>query len=130
MSLKESSLIGQLLVQKGLITVEALERALSEQEHLQERIGDILIRSGAVVEEDFYKTLSEQSGVPYVRLKEIKISPEVIKKIPAKFACHYELIPIEIADNVITVAMSNPLDIHTIDDIQLLLKTDIRTVLA
>ena len=130
MSVKESNLIGQLLVQKGLITVETLERALLQQEHLQERLGDILIKSGLVSEDDFYKILSEQSGVAYVKLTEIKIDPAVIEKIPAKFACHYELIPIEISDTTITVAMSNPLDIHTIDDIRLLLKKEIKAVLS
>ena len=96
MSSKETDLIGQLLIQKGLITVEALERALSEQEHSQDRIGDILIKLGLISDDDFYKTLSQQSGVDYIKLKDVKIDPAVIEKIPAKFACHYELIPIEI----------------------------------
>ncbi|MDD3906291.1 MAG: ATPase, T2SS/T4P/T4SS family [Candidatus Omnitrophica bacterium] len=130
MSFKETDLIGQLLIQKGIITVEALERALAEQEHSQKRIGDILIKLGLVNENDFYRILSEQSGVEYIKLKDIKIDPSVINKIPAKFACHYELIPVEIKDDTITVAMSNPLDIHTIDDIRLLLKSEIRAVLA
>ena len=120
MSSKESDLIGQLLIQKGLITVEVLERALAQQEHSQEHIGDILIRLGLINEDDFYTILSQQSGVEYVKIKDIKIDPLIIENIPAKFACHYELIPIEITDNMITVAMSNPLDIHTIDDIKLL----------
>lgn len=126
----ESNLIGQLLVQKGFITFEALERVLSEQEHLQTRLGDILIKKGLISEDDFYNMLSQQSGVPYIKLKDIKIDPSVIKEIPAKFACHYELIPIEVKDDEITVAMANPLDIHTIDDIRLLLKKEIKAVLA
>ena len=128
--MKDSELIGQLLIQKGLITGEALGRALLEQEHLQERIGDILIKLGFIKEEDFYQALSQQSGIEYIKIKNIKIDPVVIDKIPAKFACHYELIPIEISDSMITVAMSNPLDIHTTDDIRLLLKKEIKPVLA
>ncbi|MDD5436216.1 MAG: ATPase, T2SS/T4P/T4SS family, partial [Candidatus Omnitrophica bacterium] len=130
MPIKDPNLIGQILVQRGAITVEALERALAEQEHLQERVGDILIKLGLINEDEFYKILAEQSGVEYVKLKTIRIDPAVIEKIPAKFACHYELIPIEISDNTITVAMANPLDIHTVDDIRLLLKRDIKPVLA
>ncbi len=130
MSSKEFELIGQLLIQKGLITASALERALAEQEHRQERIGDILIKLGLVNENDFYKVLSQQSGVEFIKLRSVKIDPAVIEKIPAKFACHYELIPIEITDDQITVAMTNPLDIHTIDDIKLLLKKEIKAVLA
>ena len=130
MPYKETDLIGQLLIQKGLITVEVLERALAQQEHSQERLGDILIKLGLISDDDFYRILSQQSGVEYVKIKDIKIDPLIIEKIPAKFACHYELIPIDITDNTITVAMANPLDIHTIDDIRLLLKKDIKAVLA
>ncbi|MFA6320903.1 MAG: ATPase, T2SS/T4P/T4SS family [Candidatus Omnitrophota bacterium] len=127
---KDSDLIGQLLVQKGLITVEALERALLQQEHSQERVGDILVSLGLISEDDFYGILSKQSGVEYIKLKNIKMDPAVINEIPAKFACHYELLPIEVSGNTVTVAMSNPLDIHTIDDIRLLLKKEIKAVLA
>lgn len=130
MSAKESNLIGQILIQKGLITVEALERALSEQAHSQERVGDILIKLGLINEDDFFRILSEQSGVEYVKLRNVQIDPSVIEEIPAKFACHYELIPIDITGSTITVAMSNPLDIHTIDDLKLLLKKDIKAVLS
>jgi type II secretion system protein E len=130
MSSEGSNLIGQILVQKGLVTVEALERALSQQEHLQERIGDILIKAGLISEDDFYRVLAQQSGVEYIDLKGLKIDSAVIENIPAKFACHYELIPIDVTDAAITVAMSNPLDIHTIDDLSLLLKKEIKTVLA
>ena len=128
--LKDSDLIGQLLLQKGLITAEGLERALLEQEYSKEHLGDILIKIGLINEDLFYKTLSEKTGVEYVKLRDVKIDPAVIEKIPAKFACHYELIPIDASENLITVAMANPLDIHTVDDIRLLLRKEIKTVLS
>lgn len=84
--LKDSDLIGQLLLQKGLITAEGLERALLEQEYSKEHLGDILIKIGLINEDLFYKTLSEKTGVEYVKLRDVKIDPAVIEKIPAKFA--------------------------------------------
>ena len=130
MAAKESDLIGQLLVQKGLITVDALERALLAQEESEALLGETLIKMGFISEEKFYSVLSEQLGTEYIKLKEIKIPPAVINEIPAKFAIHYKLIPIRSENNAITIAMVNPLDIHTLDDIKLLLKKDIKTVLA
>jgi type II secretion system protein E len=130
MAFKESELIGQLLVQKGLITVEALERALLEQERAQEFLGETLVKLGYVGQDELYRILSEQLAVSYVKLREITIDHSVIAQIPAKFACHYGFVPIKSEGSVITVATANPLDIHTIDDIKLLLKKDIKTVLA
>ena len=130
MPLKESELIGQLLVQKGIITVDALERALLEQERMKTLLGETLIRLGAITEEAFYKALSEQLGVEYIRLRNIEITPSIINEIPARFACYYKLIPISSENDIITIAMANPLDIHTLDDIKLLLKKEIKTALA
>ena len=124
------NLIGELLIQKGLITIESLERALAQQEHSRKRIGDILIESGLVDSNDFYEILSQKIGVGYVKLKNISIEPAVIKIIPADFARYHELIPVDFTNNTITIAMADPLDVHTIDNMRLLLKKDIKTKLA
>lgn len=130
MASKAYERIGQLLVQKGIVTAEELERVLLEQETSGERIGDLLVRAKALSEDVLYETLSEQAGVQYIKLKELKIDPALIEQIPAKIACHYQLVPIEATGDTITVAMSNPSDIHTIDDVKLLLKKEIKAVLA
>jgi len=129
MTLKHE-MIGHLLIAKGLISVQSLERALLEQEKKTNLLGETLIGMGLITAEKFYSTLADQLGVEYVNLKDINIDPAVIKEIPAKFACHYELMPIKIEDNLITVAMINPADINTIDDIKLLLKKEIKACLA
>ncbi|MCQ9207710.1 MAG: Flp pilus assembly complex ATPase component TadA [Omnitrophica bacterium] len=126
----EWQIIGQLLVQKGLITISGLKKALEEQEEHGGLLGTILIKLGLIDEEKLYKVLTEQFGTKYVKLHNMKILHTTIEQIPAKFATHYKLIPIDYRDNTITVAMSNPLDIHTLDDLRLLLKKEIKTVLA
>ncbi|MDO8535449.1 MAG: ATPase, T2SS/T4P/T4SS family [Candidatus Omnitrophota bacterium] len=126
----QPELIGQLLISKGLINMETLERALLDQERHKNLLGETLIKLGLITADQFYTVLADQLGVEYVQLGQIRIDTSVIDEIPAKFACHYELMPIKIEDNVITVAMVNPMDIHTIDDIKLLLKKEIKTVLA
>lgn len=126
----QPDMIGQLLIMRGLINMEGLERALLEQEKHKDFLGETLIKLGLISSDQFYGALAEQLGVEYVKLKEVIIETAIINEIPAKFACHYELMPIKSEGGVITVAMSNPLDIHTVDDIKLLLKKEIKTVLA
>lgn len=125
-----SDFIGQLLIMKGLVSVESLERALLEQEQNKTLLGETLIRTGAITTDQFYGVLAEHLGVEYVRLKDLRIDPKIVDEIPAKFACHYGLMPVKTEGNTVTVAMSNPMDIHTVDDIRLLLKKNIRTVLS
>ncbi|MDP3730116.1 MAG: ATPase, T2SS/T4P/T4SS family [Candidatus Omnitrophota bacterium] len=126
----QPELIGQLLISRGLINMESLERALLDQEQHKDLLGETLIKLGLITADQFYAVLAEQLGVEYVKLKEARIDAAIVNEIPAKFACHYELMPIKIEDNMITVAMANPMDIHTTDDIKLLLKKEIKTCLA
>jgi type II secretion system protein E len=127
---EESGLIGQLLVKKGLITISALEKALLEQEKKSGFLGETLVKLGYIKEEDLYSVVAEQLRVEYVKIRDMPLSPSVVNAIPEKVACHYDLMPIRADDSTITVAMSNPLHIHTIDDLKLLLGKDIKTVLA
>ena len=130
MTLKQSELIGQLLLQKGLIKIDQLERALLTQEKEGGLLGSTLVRLGFIEEEKLYSILSDQFNTKYIKLKNLTIPHETIEQIPAKFATHYKLIPVDFKENTITVAMSNPLDIHILDDLKLLLNKDIKTVLA
>jgi len=130
MPIKEWEIIGQILIQKGLITISQLDKALKEQEKTGGLLGTILVKLGYIDKGRLFNVLSEQFGTKYVKLKNIKIPHETIEQIPAKFATHYKLIPIKYEENTITVAMANPLDIHTLDDLKLLLKKDINTVLS
>lgn len=113
----KSESIGQLLIQKGLVKTEALQRALAEQEKFGGLIGDALIRLGFISEDALYLILAEQFAMEFVKLKSIAIDVSVINEVPAKFACHYALMPLKIEDNLLTIAISHPLDLHVRDDI-------------
>jgi len=123
-------LLGRLLVKRGLITVEQLDEALKEQRKTGGFIGNVLVKLGHVTQEDMLSVLAEQLGVEYVSLKEKTIAPEVIAKVPAKFASHYKLIPVDMQGGILTIAVTNPLDVHTMDDIKLLLGHDTKPVLS
>ncbi len=123
--------LGQMLVAKKIITQEQLDKALEEQRKTDELLGVTLMRLGFVTEEAVYlPSLAQQLGVDFVNLKAVKISPDAVRRIPAKFAYHYKVMPIDFADGALTIAMANPLDIHVLDDIGLVAKTKLRSILA
>jgi type II secretion system protein E len=127
---EKNSLLGRMLIAKGLISGGHLESALVEQKKTGGFIGSTLVKSGFLNEEKLLPVLSEQLGVEYARVKELKIAPQVIKMVPAKFACHYKLMPVKKASGVLFVAVSDPLNIQTLDDLRLLLKVDVKPLLA
>jgi len=130
MVFKKEVLLGQLLVDKNLITIAELDEAVREQKKSGGLLGNILLKLGYISEDELFPVLAEQLGVEYVKLKNRHIGAAVIEKVPAKFASHYKLIPIDFSSDILTIAVTNPLDIHTIDDIKLLLGYETNIVLA
>lgn len=127
---KKHFLLGEMLIAKGLVTAGHLDAALAEQKKSRKFIGTVLVELGFISEEQLLPVLSEQLGIAYVQLSRIKLDAKIIELVPAKFACHYKLIPLKKEADSLTVAISDPLNIQTLDDLRLLLKVEINPVLA
>jgi type II secretion system protein E len=130
MALKETLKLGEMLLESKVITLEQLEAGLKEHKKTKEFLGVTLVRLGFISEEDILPVLSKQLGIPFVKIKQSQVSPEIIKKVPPKFASHYKLMPIRLENNTLVIAVTDPLDVHTLDDIKLLLGLEIKPVLA
>ncbi len=122
--------LGEMLLEDKVITDKQLEKALLEQQTTGTLIGNTIVNLGFATEEQVLITLSRQIGFPYKSLKNLDIAPEIIEKVPAKFACYYKIIPISLKGVKLTIAVTNPLDLAVLDDIKLVLKYDIEPVLS
>lgn len=63
-----------------------------------------------------------------MQLRDLKISPSAVQKVPARFATHYKVMPLELKDNCLVLAMSDPADLSVLDDLRLLLGIDIEAI--
>jgi type II secretion system protein E len=125
-----SKMIGEILVEKGILTKEHLEEAIQEQKRTGEFIGTCLIRLGYISEKELLIVLSGQFGISYQDLKEVSIDDNLITTIPAKYVWHYKFMPLKLKGNTLTIAISNPLDIWLLEDIKLNLGYDVECVLS
>jgi len=119
-----------MLIQEGVITPEQLELVLKEQQKTGDLLCSSIVKLGIVPEEKIFSILSRQLNIPYVRLKDKVIDPAVIQRVPAKFASHYKIVPLEFQNETLTLVMRDPLDIRTLDDLKLLLGAEIKGVLS
>ncbi len=120
--------LGEELVEKKIITPEQLDRGLKEQGG--GTLGQTLASMGFADERDILPIVAKKLNIRYISIKATQIPPEVINKLPAKVAHHYKVLPIEIKGDDIVIAMSDPMDIHTLDDLKLLLGCKVEPVLA
>jgi len=130
MPIKRTILLGEMLISKGLISRRELDLGLKEHQRSGQFLGITLVKLGIIKEDELYPILSEQLDIPYVKIKEISIDAKALEKVPAKFACHYKLMPVKFEKDILTVALSDPLDVRTIDDLRLLLGCEVAGVLA
>ena len=93
-------------------------------------IARIIIDDGFASEKQVLQAQSELFGIPCVDLAQIEISDEVIAKIPPEIVKKYKIVPIEADHHSITIAQNDPLDFTSVDSLRLLLKKNIKNVLA
>ena len=126
----ERKKLGILLKEAGLIDENQLAAALSHQHHWGGKLGSIIAELGFTREEDIARIISETMGVPHVNLFEPEISPDVIKLIKADMAKKFGVVPVKKEANALTLAMSDPLDIETMDNVRFITGLTIKPVLA
>ncbi|MBU1122199.1 MAG: ATPase, T2SS/T4P/T4SS family [Candidatus Omnitrophota bacterium] len=127
---QKSKLIGEILLAEGVITSNQLADALEFQQKNGGFFCSIIVKMGFSQPQDVFKVLAGQLGVDYVDLKKEKIEPKAVSKVPVKLALHYEMMPYRFDKQTLVIALSDPLDIHKLDDLKLLLDIDIRAVLS
>lgn len=123
--------LGQILLQMGAIDEKQLNAAWLQSRKTGEIFGKILMKLGFVTEEQLLMALGKQLDIPYYPdLKNIEIPDSVIRAIPVKFVWHYKFMPLSIENNLLKLAISDPLEIWSTEDIKLLLGYNTEIVLA
>lgn len=123
--------IGDLLVDRGLLTREQLTAALEEQDKTGSRLGQILREKELISEEDLVDVITTRLGIPKLSLDNIVIDPSIVEIVPLSIAKKYQLIPVFKIGRTLTVAMADPLDVIALDELKYLTNLKInRTVSA
>ena len=129
-SLGRKTLLGAILLERGLVSAEQLEKSLLDQRRTGENLGAILVRGGLVTEQQLMGVLADQLSLPYVVLSDTRIDPAALQRVPAAIATRYQLMPIEMDGLRLRIATADPMNIQALDELKLLLGCDMTPVLA
>jgi type IV pilus assembly protein PilB len=122
--------LGELLVERGIIRPQQLEKALAAQKERGGLIGEVIVELGFAKEEDIAQALTAQYGFPYLPLANYEINAQLTEIIPLRVARQYMLVPIDKIGNNLTIAMSNPLNIQAVEDVEMLSGCGVQTFVA
>ncbi len=122
--------LGELLLDRGIINQGQLDQALDMQREKGGLIGEILVEMGFTREEDIAQSLTAQYGFPYLPLSNYDVNQEITSIIPGRVARQYLLVPIDKIGSNLTLAMSNPLNVQAIEDVELLSGCSVQTFVS
>ncbi len=123
--------LGALLVRGGALTGEELEAALSQQKESGLRLGELLVERGLVTRAAVARALSEQHSLEFVDLGATPIDPEVSSLLSSSLARRYGAVPVRFLDDgALLVAVSDPTNVIHSDDLRLALGVPIRVGVA
>ena len=122
--------LGEILLERGKIHAEDIERALELQLERGDKIGKILVDMGTVAHRDVLAALSDQLDVPLVAVDGVPPSAPEIEGMSHRFLRQCRAIPVALVENVLTIAMADPLDFETIAAVRAFCGLEVRTALA
>jgi hypothetical protein len=128
---KSEKKIGELLLEMGFIDEWQLNAALAYQRDWGGRLGAILIKKGFISEKDMSRVIEEQFGLSCIHLDDIeKPHDEVLRVVPLDSAKKFGIFPIGFEGKTLLVAIADPTDLKTLDDIEFSLERRIKPILA
>jgi len=112
--------LGQLLLEKGQIKPEQLERALEEQRRSnhQKLLGEILVELRVCSEDQITEALAQAYGVPYARVSPRIADPKAIALLPKEFLEKHQILPLFLVEAMLTVAVSEPANVFLLEEIE------------
>ncbi|MCG3089258.1 GspE/PulE family protein [Sporosarcina cyprini] len=110
--------LGDLLVESGLITEEQLQTALAEKPRDQ-KLGDSLLQRGYITEQQLIEVLEFQLGIPHINLFRYPFDPKLFNIVPKEFSKRNLIVPLKAEGDKLFVAMADPMDYLSIDDLRL-----------
>ncbi len=129
--MNERKPLGKILEEMKIVTSRQVKEALAfQRENPGKKLGEILIEKGIATTTQVTEALAKQFDMPFVDLKALEVPAEAVSAVSRQVAEEYKIIPIKKAGRALTVAMADPLDFFTLDNLRFILNMEVECVLA
>ncbi|CAN2042282.1 Flp pilus assembly complex ATPase component TadA [Candidatus Magnetomoraceae bacterium gMMP-15] len=124
------ALLGEVLLEKEIVSPQKLRLALQEQKRTGELLGNTLVRLGSLTQKELSQVIASAAGIPFVNLNKIPVDAAAIKLVPRDIAKKYNIMPFELKDDKIRVGMDNPDDVVALDTLRRITQKEIEIFVA
>ncbi|MEE9122047.1 MAG: type II secretion system ATPase GspE [Syntrophobacteria bacterium] len=124
--------LGDVLVEQGWLSPEALEEGLDAQAENGERLGHVLVQQKKITEQELLNALALQLDLEVresIDDKELRF--DLVEQLPIQYLKKHEFFPFQSEDGTLRIAVNDPLDLEVLDDLRILYgQNEIRPVLV
>ncbi len=123
--------LGEILVGEDLVTKAQLNEALKEQKKKRKgALGEILVGRGVIEKDQIQQALAKKLGIPFINLREFTVSPDVVNMLTAAIAFKHKVVPLDVYEGKIVVAIENPMDWQVTDALSFNINKYVEPVMA
>ncbi len=122
--------IGEILMERGLVSESVIEKALALQHETGRRMTEVMVEEGWLSEQDLLEALSLQLSVPFVRLRAGLYDPKAVRAIDQPVARRLRVLPLFRVRDVLYLATADPQSIPVADTVEDLTGCRVKPVLA
>ena len=122
--------VGEILQEKGWVTDEQINKALGYSKTENCKIGEALVNLEICSQEQVSRALAIHFQLPFANLGKHIIPQEIIDAVPKEVALEHKIVPVARKGRTLVIAMGDPLDFFTIDNLRFILSTEIDCALA
>jgi len=122
--------VGDLLLEKGLITPEQVDQALEHQKHKGHKklLGECLVELKFVTEEQVMQVLAEAYGVPFARISPKIADPKIVELLPREFLEKQCVLPLFLVRGKLTLAVHEPSNVFLSEEVERMTGYDVQVV--
>jgi len=124
--------LGDVLVEQGWLSPEALEEGLEAQAENGERLGQVLVQQKKITEQELLNALALQLDLEVMEsIEDKELRFDLVEQLPIQYLKKHEIFPFQSEDGTLRIAVNDPLDLEVLDDLRILFgHSEIRPVLV
>ncbi len=124
--------LGDVLVEQGWLSPEALEEGLEAQAENGERLGQVLVQQKKITEQELLNALALQLDLEVMEsIDDKELRFDLVEQLPIQYLKKHEIFPFQSEDGTLRIAVNDPLDLEVLDDLRILYgQNEIRPVLV
>jgi general secretion pathway protein E len=123
-------LLGEILVDEGIVASDVVDSGLARAATTGERIGEALVAMGVASTEDVSRALARQKKLPFLSRDELPSPLPIVKNVSPKYLRQYLVCPVSVEGGLLTVATSDPMNPLVVDDLRQCTGLDVKVVVS